>query len=149
MNAPFAMSAERVRAADLRQPDEVARIEGFVAQAAGSVFHRPAWLQAIERGTRQRARGLVAEKGGAITGWLPLTEVHSPIFGRMLASSGFAVDGGVLAPREAVRERRQGDLTVSASIDQVHSGQIAATGEGLVLPVRATGSATIRYQPRR
>lgn len=101
MNAPFAMSAERVRAADLRQPDEVARIEGFVAQAAGSVFHRPAWLQAIERGTRQRARGLVAEKGGAITGWLPLTEVHSPIFGRMLASSGFAVGGGVLAPREA------------------------------------------------
>ena len=58
-------------------------------------------------------------------------------------------DHVIAAARKAVRERRQGDLTVSASIDQVHSGQIAATGEGLVLPVRATGSATIRYQPRR
>ena len=49
MNAPFAMSAERVRAADLRQPDEAARIEGFVAEVGGSVFHRPAWLRAVER----------------------------------------------------------------------------------------------------
>jgi FemAB-related protein (PEP-CTERM system-associated) len=101
MNAPFAMSAERVRAADLRQPDEAARIEGFVAEVGGSVFHRPAWLRAVERGTGQRARGLLAEKGGAITGWLPLTEVHSPVFGRMLASSGFAVEGGALAARAA------------------------------------------------
>ncbi len=101
MNAPFAVTAERVRAVDLRQPDEAARIEGFVAEAGGSVFHRPAWLRAVERGTGQRARGLVTERGGAVTGWLPLSEVHSPVFGRMLASSGFAVGGGVLAAREA------------------------------------------------
>ncbi len=100
MNAPFAL-AERVRLADLRQPDEVARIEGFVAERGGTLFHRPAWLRMIERGTGQRARGLVAEQGGALTGWLPLSEVHSPLFGRMLASSGFAVGGGVLADREA------------------------------------------------
>jgi len=99
VNAPFALTAEYVRTADLRQPDEVARIEGFVAARGGSLFHRPAWLRAVERGTGQRARGLLAEKGGAITGWLPLTEVHSPVFGRMLASSGFAVGGGVLAER--------------------------------------------------
>ncbi|MCB2066262.1 MAG: GNAT family N-acetyltransferase, partial [Erythrobacter sp.] len=97
MNAPFALSREIVRAVDLRQPDEAARIEGFVAEHGGSVFHRPAWLQAVERGTGQRARGLVAEKAGRVTGWLPLTEIHSPVFGRMLASSGFAVEGGVLA----------------------------------------------------
>jgi len=96
VNAPFALTAEYVRTADLRQPDEAARIEGFVAEHGGSLFHRPAWLRAVERGTGQRARGLLAEKGGTVTGWLPLTEVHSPIFGRMLASSGFAVGGGVL-----------------------------------------------------
>jgi FemAB-related protein (PEP-CTERM system-associated) len=101
MNAPFALTREYVRAADLRQPDEVARIEGFVAEMRGSLFHRPAWLRAVEAGTGQRARGLVAEKGGAITGWLPLSEVHSPIFGRLLASSGFGVGGGVLAERPA------------------------------------------------
>ena len=100
MNAPFALTSEYVRTADLRQPDEAARIEGFVAEHGGGLFHRPAWLRAIERGAGQRARGLLAEKSGAIVGWLPLTEIHSPIFGRMLASSGFAVGGGALAERE-------------------------------------------------
>jgi FemAB-related protein (PEP-CTERM system-associated) len=104
VNAPFALTREYVRAVDLGQPDEAARIEGFVAEMGGSLFHRPAWLLAVERGTGQRARGLLAEKGGAITGWLPLSEVHSPIFGRMLASSGFAVGGGVLAERMATAE---------------------------------------------
>lgn len=104
MNAPFAMARETVRAVDLRQPDEAARIQGFVAAMAGSLFHRPAWLLAVERGTGQRARGLLAEKGGAIIGWLPLSEVHSPIFGRVLASSGFAVGGGALAERRATAE---------------------------------------------
>ncbi len=97
MNAPFALAGTGVRRARLDQPDEVARIEAFVRAAGGSLFHRPAWLAAVERGTGNRAHGLLAERGGAITGWLPLSEVHSPIFGRVLASSGFAVDGGVLA----------------------------------------------------
>jgi FemAB-related protein (PEP-CTERM system-associated) len=101
MNAPFVPISEAVRLADLRQPDEAARIEGFVAEMGGSLFHRPAWLRAVERGTGQRAHGLVAEDGATLTGWLPLSEVHSPIFGRVLASSGFAVEGGVLAAREA------------------------------------------------
>jgi FemAB-related protein (PEP-CTERM system-associated) len=101
VNAPFALAGETVREADLRQTDEAARIEGFVEEMGGSLFHRPAWLRAVERGTGQRALGLVAEKGALLTGWLPLTEVHSPIFGRVLASSGFAVEGGVLTEREA------------------------------------------------
>lgn len=103
MNAPFAPelagAGETIRPADLSQPDEAARIEGFVAEHGGSVFHRPAWLMAVERGTGQKAHGLVAEKDGLLTGWLPLTEIRSPIFGRALVSSGFAVGGGVLAER--------------------------------------------------
>jgi FemAB-related protein (PEP-CTERM system-associated) len=132
MNAPFAPATERVRAADLRQPDEAARIEGFVADAGGSVFHRPAWLRAIERGTGQRARGLLAEKGGAITGWLPLTEVHSPVFGRMLASSGFAVEGGALAPREATavalcRAAEEYALRLSCTTVELRGGPAPST----------------------
>jgi len=96
VNAPFALAGEYVREADLRQPDEAARIEGFVAGMRGTLFHRPAWLCAVERGTGQRAIGLVAEKRGQVTGWLPLSEVHSPVFGRALVSSGFAVGGGIL-----------------------------------------------------
>ena len=100
MNAPFALERAKVRPVDLHEPDEVARLEGFVAEQRGSVFHRPAWLLAVEEGTGQLARGLVAERAGRLTGWLPLTEVHSPVFGRALTSSGFAVEGGVLAGDE-------------------------------------------------
>jgi FemAB-related protein (PEP-CTERM system-associated) len=105
VNAPFAPALDRIRLADLAEPDEAERIERFVAREGGSVFHRPAWLAAVERGTGQRACGLLAEKGGAIAGWLPLSEVHSPVFGRALVSSGFAVEGGVLAVEHATAER--------------------------------------------
>lgn len=97
MNAPLARSAQTVAIADLRDPGECARLESFVDRMAGTPFHRPAWLNVVERGTGQRATGLVAETSGRITGWLPLTQVHSPFFGRALVSSGFAVGGGVLA----------------------------------------------------
>ncbi|MGB3379530.1 MAG: FemAB family XrtA/PEP-CTERM system-associated protein [Allopontixanthobacter sediminis] len=97
MNAPFPLSAETIVAADLNDPGEFARIECFAAAMGGTPFHRPTWLCAIERGTGQQALGLVAEKAGRLTGWLALTLVHSPLFGRALVSSGFAVGGGVLA----------------------------------------------------
>lgn len=96
MNAPV-NAATTVRAADLRDADEVRRIEGFVAEHGGSLFHRPAWLRGVAAGTGQRAAGLVAERMGALTGWLPLTEVRSALFGKALVSSGFGVGGGILA----------------------------------------------------
>ena len=100
MNAPMSIGPT-LRLADLSDREEIARIEAFVAQSGGSVFHRPLWLAAIERGTGQKAYGLLCEKAGVIRGWLPLTDVHSPLFGRALVSSGFAVGGGVLAEDDA------------------------------------------------
>lgn len=97
MNAPFAPTTIAVSFADLRDPGEAARIESFVVERDGAIFHRPAWLHAVEAGTGQRALGLVAERHGALAAWLPLSEIHSPIFGRALVSSGFAVGGGILA----------------------------------------------------
>ena len=96
MNAPV-KAGEVVRAADLRDAAEVRRIEGFVADCSASLFHRPAWLRAVEAGTGQRAACLVAERMGVVTGWLPLTEVRSPLFGKALVSSGFGVGGGIVA----------------------------------------------------
>ncbi len=161
MNAPFAFAAERVCAVDLRQPDEAARIEAFVAESGGSVFHRPAWLRAIERGTGQRALGLVAEKGGTITGWLPLTEVHSPIFGRMLASSGFAVEGGVLAARASTavllcRAAEEYALRLSCTTVELRGGD--APGDwavrtdshcGFVRPLAGNDEAELLAIPRK
>jgi FemAB-related protein (PEP-CTERM system-associated) len=96
MNAPV-NAGVAVRALDLRDAGEVRRIEGFVAEHGGTLFHRPAWLRAVEAGTGQRAAGLVAEQMGTLTGWLPLTEVRSALFGKALVSSGFGVAGGILA----------------------------------------------------
>ncbi len=96
MNAPVNM-AQRVCIADLSDPAMVERIEAFVREQQGDVFHRPAWLKAVEAGTGQRACGMVAEQLGAVTGWLPLTEVRSVLFGKALVSSGFGVGGGILA----------------------------------------------------
>ena len=96
MNAPV-KAGTSVRAAGFRDAADVRRIAGFVAEAGASLFHRPAWLQAVEAGTGQRAAGLVSERMGVITGWLPLTEVRSTLFGKALVSSGFGVGGGILA----------------------------------------------------
>lgn len=100
MNAPV-KAATTLRAPDLRDAGEVRRIEAFVAEGGGSLFHRPAWLLGVEAGTGQRATGLLAERLGTITGWLPLTEVRSALFGKALVSSGFGVGGGVLAEGDA------------------------------------------------
>jgi FemAB-related protein (PEP-CTERM system-associated) len=103
MNAPV-KAGTTARAVELRDPQEVRRIEDFVAEHRASLFHRPAWLQAVAAGTGQRAAGLVSEKLGVVTGWLPLTEVRSALFGKVLVSSGFGVGGGILAEDEtAVR----------------------------------------------
>ena len=86
-----------MRHANLADASEVKRIEDFVRDRKGSIFHRPAWLKAVEAGTGQRATGLVCEEMGAVVGWLPLTEVRSRLFGNAIVSSGFAVRGGILA----------------------------------------------------
>ncbi len=98
MNAPFKPAALLLREADLVDVNEFVRLERFVAEhPEGTPFHRPTWLHAVERGTGNRGIALVAERGGELTGFLPLSEVHSPLFGRLLASTGFGVAGGVLA----------------------------------------------------
>ncbi|RVT93779.1 FemAB family XrtA/PEP-CTERM system-associated protein [Sphingomonas crocodyli] len=91
------------RLADLDSPAERAAIHAYVmAHDQGSAFHRPAWLMGVERGCRQTARYLIAERDGAIVGLLPMTEVHSPLFGRALASAGFAVGGGPIADDQVI-----------------------------------------------
>ncbi len=102
MNAPTVLTGEAVRLADLGDPNEAERIEAFVTwHRDGTVFHRPAWQLAVAQATRNTALALVVEREGEVRAYLPLTEIHSPIFGSVLASSGFAVGGGVLAVDES------------------------------------------------
>lgn len=88
-----------VTALDLADPAQRRAADDFVmAHPDGTPFHRPAWLTAVARGTGNRAHMLAAVvPSGQIVGLLPLHHVKSPLFGQALVSSGFAVDGGILA----------------------------------------------------
>ncbi len=102
MNAPFRAPRAALRLADLSDRAQVSRIEAFLADhPAATAFHAPGWLAAIEQATGNRALALVAERGRELVGYLPLHEIHSPIFGRLLASTGFAVGGGMLMADDA------------------------------------------------
>ena len=84
---------------DLDDPAQVAAADAYIqGEEEGTPFHRPAWIKAIERGTGNRAYMLAAvASSGQIGGILPLTHMKSRLFGEALVSSGFAVDGGILA----------------------------------------------------
>ncbi len=96
MNAPVKVShtAELV---DLSDQAQVKRIVSFNSEHGCSLFQSPAWLLAAQNGTGNRAIGFITEQLGAITGWLPATEVRSLLFGNALVSSGFGVGGGICA----------------------------------------------------
>jgi len=103
MNAmrPVTDDTIRIRSA-MDDAGMVARADAYaLAQEAGTPFHLSRWNLAVCAGCRQVPHLLIAERGGAVTGILPLTEVHSPLFGRALASTGFAVSGGILADDDA------------------------------------------------
>ena len=107
MNAPMLCSKLLVRSVDLEDGNECARIDAWImANGAGLPFHRPAWLKAIEAGTGQSAHCLIAETSSCeIAGLLPLHLIHSPLFGRALVSSGFAVGGGILSDSATATRR--------------------------------------------
>jgi FemAB-related protein (PEP-CTERM system-associated) len=95
VNAPTPRLAICVRQADLEA--EGPRIDAFVAEhPEGTIFHRPHWSRAVERGCGQRAHYLLAERAGALVGLLPLTEIRSPLFGNALVSAGFGTGGGII-----------------------------------------------------
>ena len=94
-----------VALARLDDLDQMKRIDAFVlAHPEGQLFQRPAWLQAVAKGTGQRGFFFVANgASGRIAGVLPVTEMRSRLFGRALASSGFGVGGGALGDPDAAR----------------------------------------------
>lgn len=93
-----------ITALDLGDAVQVEAADAFVqGRTDGTPFHRPAWLIAIARATGNAAHMLAAvAPSGRIIGLLPLTHVKSRLFGQALVSSGFAVNGGILADDPSV-----------------------------------------------
>jgi FemAB-related protein (PEP-CTERM system-associated) len=59
-------------------------------------------VTAVAAGCGQKQHYLLA--GNPIRGLVPLNELHSPLFGRALVSSGFAVGGGIIADNKETAE---------------------------------------------
>lgn len=165
MNAPFKPAAPVLREVDLADRSERVRLEGYVAgHPQGTAFHRPAWLLAVARGTGNRAIALVAERGGALAGYLPLTEAHSPLFGRVLVSSGFAVGGGILAEDERASQALIAGLEElagrrSCPAAELRGGLLPSAGQGwtvrhdthcgFVAPLAKDDEAQLGWIPRK
>ncbi len=139
MNAPFVPPRAQLRLADLADPSERQRIARFVAgHAQATPFHRFEWLDAVAAGTSSVAMVLTLECEHGLAAILPLSLVHSPVFGRVLASSGFAVGGGILAEPgrditpilAAVEELAQ---RLSCPTIELRGGILPADREGWIL----------------
>lgn len=148
----------------VREGGDGAAIAAFVkAHPQGTPFHLPAWIEGVQKGTGQRAHMLVAERDGRIEGVLPLTAMRSILFGKALASSGFAVGGGVLATNDEAS-----DALVTAGWALAEKlgcpslelrGGIMPTGEGwqhklesyagFVRPLAADDDAELKAVPRK
>jgi FemAB-related protein (PEP-CTERM system-associated) len=78
--------------------DDVAAWTDYVAgHELGTVFHLPAWSQAVSKCFPHKPLHLVAERDGKIVGLLPQFLVRSVFVGRVLVSIPYATYGGILA----------------------------------------------------
>jgi len=67
-------------------------------------FHRAAWRDVIENVFHHPCPYLLAERGGAVCGVLPLARIRSRLFGHSLVSLPFAVYGGPVAADPAAEQ---------------------------------------------
>jgi FemAB-related protein (PEP-CTERM system-associated) len=80
------------------------RWDAFVRDCPeATFFHLSGWRRVIERAFGHRTYYLQAERGGLISGVLPLTHVRSILFGNSLVSNAFCVYGGPAAADDESR----------------------------------------------
>lgn len=165
MNAPFAIARDTLRLIRPTDTDEARRIEAFLSRhPQATPFHRPAWLAAVAQGTGNQALAVVTERDGAIVAYLPVSEVHSPIFGRVLASTGFAVGGGLLVEPDVDADAifaalEEAALRRSFPAIELRGGELPAARTGwrirtdshcgFIVPLAADDDAQLLFVPRK
>ena len=98
------------------QPGEEDRWDEFVKSSpSATFFHLSTWAKVVEREFGRGSCGLVARRGGRISGVLPLNRVRSLLFGGSLVSSPLAVYGGICA---GDRESHDALLEAAAAMGQ-------------------------------
>jgi FemAB-related protein (PEP-CTERM system-associated) len=100
----FPLAAEAAPAVrPFRDGDRASWAEYVDRCPEATFFHRIEWRELIEDVFRHRTHYLVAERGGRLTGVLPLVRVRSLLFGDALVSMPFAVYGGAAVDDEPAR----------------------------------------------
>lgn len=89
-----------------------------------------------------------------VGGDLLLALGNSPGMAELIATAleqNFAddLDDLLAKVRRAIARKQEGDFTIDARVDAVETGVIRAFGQGLYLPVQATGDAHVLYRPER
>jgi FemAB-related protein (PEP-CTERM system-associated) len=154
------MLPTRVRTAG---PEDGPRVARFVAEAVdGRAFHRPEWMAAVSRASGHDTHVLIAETGGTLAALLPLHAVHSPLFGRALVSTGFAVDGGIIGDPAQVEALAAAATRLAARLScgtvELRGGPLPqASGwhartdshAGFVAPLAADDAAQLTAIPRK
>jgi FemAB-related protein (PEP-CTERM system-associated) len=120
MNAVAELLASPLHVATL----DDASLAAFVAEhPASTPFHDPRWGRAVEQATGHRMHILGAlDAAGQLVAALPVHAIRSRLFGNSLASTGFAVDGGILAEHShavAVLADAVTDLARDLGIDHI------------------------------
>jgi hypothetical protein len=98
-------------------------------------------------------RPVITGDTDGVGGDMLLSIGQSPGFAELIAAAltqNFAKDIDELKGKigRAIAEKREGDFVIHAIADQYETGEIRAYGQGLHLPVRATGKAQISYRPQ-
>ena len=103
---PTATSHYVISLANLHDPCELQRINAYVQRHAQTTpFHLCQWGCGVSQGTGQEFFYLIAEAtNGDLQGVLPGHVIHSPLFGRALVSTGFAVGGGILSENAGITD---------------------------------------------
>ena len=66
------------------------------------MFHRSGWAAAAKAAYGYQDLSLVAYRGDAVAGALPLIDVRAPLLGRSLVSTAFAIGGGPIGDDDGV-----------------------------------------------
>lgn len=128
------------------------------ARQGGSETHGLVWLTARpvnQPGSQKVAFADLAVSGqtDGLAGNLLIKLIQSPAIAETLAESltqNFAKDFDKLLGkvRRATASKRAGDFLIRADIADVRTGELKAAGQGLYLPVWASGTARVEYVGR-
>jgi len=104
------VSVEVSKVDHLDQHSRSAYSEYLKRHIDATAFHGLAWIDGVTIGTGHRGWLLIARRGNVVCGILPAHEVKSLLFGKALVSTGFAVDGGILADDQSSVEALAGSF---------------------------------------